>query len=441
MFKTLITCLFILSTTATFAQKTEIEIKIGNIELKRINKGVLADYDLAKNTKGKITIIEFWETWCGPCIEGMGHLRALKSKFPNTLEVICVSSEGFNKTVNFINKNNFAFTFIHDEKRLLSKLFPHSSIPHTILIDQKGQIKAQTYVSYISEQVLSGLINDKQVNLPEKKNFVAAELQNEKKTNSLLKFELLRHQLGEVNYVNESIIKDNPVQIVTGYGAKEYHDTVETITECAIAGKNALSIYQYAYNKFPKSRFIYDKKLDYLDSTLPHLLYKMNFSCSNLTGNFKQMLINQLNTAWGLKTDVIEKDCTYYELVSIDLKTDTIMATQNSTIKTTGSSSQSFKELTASNVYTAESITALIEDQIVYLQNNNFWNQADKKIYFPVTTHLTGSYTLNMSIHNESSDVDTWVKLLAKNGLKLVRKNGKVKYINIAKVAPLPVVN
>ncbi|WP_317235655.1 TlpA family protein disulfide reductase [Belliella filtrata] len=401
------------------------------MNLKQISNGVLTDYDFVKRSEGKITIIEFWETWCAPCIEGMGHLKALKSKFPDSLEIICISSDGIDKTIDFITKNDFPFTFIHDDEKSLKKIFPHQGIPHTILIDKKGQIKSQTYVGFVTEQVLTELDNGNQVNLPMKKNFDPSELINVNKSNSLIKFELLRHELGEPNSISEAINVDRPVQIITGYSGKAYYDTLETITQCTITGRNALEIYQYAYDDIPLSRFIYDNNLGYLNSSLPNFLYKMNFSASNLLGDAKEILINQLNSIWGLKTKIIEKECTYYELVSINLKEDTIMTESNPTIEIKRSTSRSALELTTSDIFTAESIAKLIEDQFVFLQDYKYWNQQENKIYFPVTTNLSGKYALNISINDESSSLDNWIELLAKNGLSLERKHGKVKYIQI----------
>ncbi len=181
----------------------------------------------------------------------------------------------------------------------------------------------------------------------------------------------------------------------------------------------------------PISRFIYDENLKYLNSRSPNYLYKMNFSCSNLLGDFNEVLINQLNSIWGLTTKIIEKEITYYELVDIELKEDTIMEIQNSKINIKDSTTQSFKKLKTSNIYTTAQIAALIEEQIVLLQGNKYWNQENKRIYYPVTTNIAGKYVLNISINDESSNVEKWVELLSKNGLKLVKKKGKIKYIKI----------
>ncbi len=235
--------LLLFSILVVFGQETEIENKIGNTEFKQIKKDACINYDFIKQTKGKIIILEFWETWCSPCIEGMGHLKALYEKFPNSLKIICISSDKFDTTVDFIAKNDFPFDFIFDRKKSLSKVFPHTGIPHTILIDKNGKIQSETYPGYITEKVLADLENSNQVNLPVKKTFVPSKLGNNQNANSLVKFVLQRHEIGDRNYIEEIHKKDIPVQIITGYTGKAYYDTLETINECVIAGKNALQIY------------------------------------------------------------------------------------------------------------------------------------------------------------------------------------------------------
>ena len=91
---------------------------------------------------------------------------------------------------------------------------------------------------------------------------------------------------------------------------------------------------------------------------------------------------------------------------------------------------------------TLENISKLIENQIVHLQSNKYYDQEDKRIYFPVTTSLTGVYIINLSIKNESSNVDSWIEILSDNGLNLVniwggcwcvKKRGKIKFVRIEK--------
>jgi thiol-disulfide isomerase/thioredoxin len=49
---------------------------------------------VAKYDPGRVYVVEFWATWCPPCIKTIPHLSALQQKFANTLTIIGVNAEG-----------------------------------------------------------------------------------------------------------------------------------------------------------------------------------------------------------------------------------------------------------------------------------------------------------------------------------------------------------
>jgi|GEM_PF-6613735 len=416
---TLFALLFFFITT--YAQENNINEKLGSIELQQIKDGACTGFNFLEQTSGKITIIEFWETWCGPCIEGMSHLNALKSKFPNSLKIVCVSSDNFEKTIDFISKNDYPFDFIYDSEKNLSKIFPHTGIPHTILIDKKGIIQAETYPGYVTEQILSELNNDNPVNLPAKKNFVPSELGRNENKSSLITFELQRHELGERNYIETTTNMDTPVKIINGYSAGMYYDTLETINGCIIAGKNALQIYQYAYNNIPISRFSYDSDLSYLDSHLPNHLYKMNFSCSSLLGNYQTILINQLNSVFGLETKIIEKEVEILILDSIDTNNEACNESSGNVQSQTFQYSYKDYILSGSGI----SVSAILKS-------------IEDKISMPVESMLEEPtlFDLNIAIKDEENqDVDVWLNHFKENGLILRQDKKRIQFVKIEKAA------
>jgi len=409
-----------LSVVSLFGQDEYLKNKISKTEQKQIKDKKLVDYNLLEHTKGKITIIEFWETWCAPCIEGMYHLKTLKDKFSDEIEIVCVSCDDLEKTISFIEKNKFPFTFIYDkEKYLKAQIFPHRSIPHSILVDKTGKIQASSLPGFITEEVLKDLIKNKQIDIPNKELFNPETLSEKKSENTLINFELRSYQLGDRGYF-ETKIDTRSKRILTDYTGGGYKDTIENITETTTANRNILELYQYAYENIPLTRFIYDKELNYINSHLPNHRYTMIFSSSDLVGNHYSILINQLNSIFGLKTRVQEKETEVLILDAINTNTGNITKSYDNT-KAGMSLKDDYQRYTLNASY--------INSMIVIKALEDFFK-------IPVETEIpaTDFYNIEISIEiDRREEVDAWLELFKKNGL-ILRKDKKIlKFIEIEK--------
>jgi thiol-disulfide isomerase/thioredoxin len=118
------------------------------------------------NSNGKIRILDFWATWCGPCIAKMSDLQKLKNEFQNDLEIISISDETIEKILPFVQKRNLPFRFVVDKESVISNKFEVGALPFTILIDKKGIIKKINGSYMITPNVMKDLIDDKPVILP-----------------------------------------------------------------------------------------------------------------------------------------------------------------------------------------------------------------------------------------------------------------------------------
>ena len=112
--------------------------------------------NLVSKTEDKVLVINFWATWCPPCIKEIPHLLKLKQKFESQLDIYFVSVD-FNvkKSVpKFLKKNKLeSINVFNDEKLLLSKKFNVSIMPTTIIINKNFEIVAKVtgYVDWLSE--------------------------------------------------------------------------------------------------------------------------------------------------------------------------------------------------------------------------------------------------------------------------------------------------
>lgn len=418
----LISTFLIFFTLCIFGQDEYLNNKVGNANLKQINNKTLTNYNLLEQTEGRVTIIEFWETWCGPCIQAMHHLKKVKEKFPDKFEVVCVSCDDLEKTISFIEKNDFPFTFIFDkEKYLKEQVFPHSGIPHSILVDKTGKIQAGTLPGFITEEVINNLVNDRQIDIPQKSLFNPESLSDEKSENSLINFELRSYQLGDRGYI-QTANKSRSKRILTDYEGG-YKDTIENITEYTVAGRNILELYQIAYENTPLTRFLYDEKLNYINSYLPDKRYTMIFSSSDLLGNHHSILINQLNSIFGLKTNIREKEVEVLILDSINTDTGYIKESHDNT--NAGISS------TISHLLTYTVNASYINPNVIIKQLENFFK-------IPVETEIpsTNFYDVEIDIKRDyvegvSERVDILIELFKEHGFVLRQEKKVLKFIEI----------
>jgi peroxiredoxin len=93
--------------------------------------------------KGKVVLMDFWATWCGPCREALPHMRDIAKKFKDDpLIVLSVSlDDDEQKWEDFIQKNEMTWPQYRDPggfKGQMADLFGVHAIPHTFTIDADG---------------------------------------------------------------------------------------------------------------------------------------------------------------------------------------------------------------------------------------------------------------------------------------------------------------
>jgi thiol-disulfide isomerase/thioredoxin len=108
-------------------------------------KGELVD---PETLKGKIIIIDFWATWCVPCIEGFPYMQKVYEQFKDQKDVVFMitnsgSKNSLQDAQNWVKQNNFSFPFYYNDRKL-AEAFGINTIPSTFLIDQTGTIKYKT---------------------------------------------------------------------------------------------------------------------------------------------------------------------------------------------------------------------------------------------------------------------------------------------------------
>ena len=91
--------------------------------------------------QGKPVIINFWATWCGPCVKEMPAFERLKDDFGDKIGIIAVNCGDDAETVkDFVEENGYTFPVVLDEEYSISMLYPTNSIPYTVVVDAEGRV-------------------------------------------------------------------------------------------------------------------------------------------------------------------------------------------------------------------------------------------------------------------------------------------------------------
>lgn len=93
--------------------------------------------------KGKYVMIDFWGTWCGPCIEEMPKVKAYQEKYVDKLTILGVNQgDTKDKIAKFITPNNYTWTHLMDGKGDANFVFKFNvaGFPTKFIIDPEGKI-------------------------------------------------------------------------------------------------------------------------------------------------------------------------------------------------------------------------------------------------------------------------------------------------------------
>lgn len=108
--------------------------------------------------KGKMVMIDFWATWCDPCIRSIPKLNQFHRKYEDRLAVVGVSYEPA-ETVRQHPGAKINYALAIDPKRRMNKAIQNEYIPYIVLIDPTGVVRWQGLGSHMTEDVLDEMLD------------------------------------------------------------------------------------------------------------------------------------------------------------------------------------------------------------------------------------------------------------------------------------------
>ncbi|MDW3229969.1 MAG: redoxin domain-containing protein, partial [Acidobacteriota bacterium] len=100
------------------------------------------------NYKGKVVILDFWATWCGPCLSSFPGMKSLVEEFQSDPSVAFIFVNTWQEEENkvqvvkdFLEKNQYPFYVLMDSEDKVVADYGVSGIPTKFIIDSKGKIR------------------------------------------------------------------------------------------------------------------------------------------------------------------------------------------------------------------------------------------------------------------------------------------------------------
>lgn len=92
--------------------------------------------------KGKIVLLDFWATWCGPCRATMPEIEKLQQDHPNDFTLLTVNiAEPLDSVLPYVRSQNIKSRVLMDIDGQVGTAYGIASIPMQVVIDKEGVLR------------------------------------------------------------------------------------------------------------------------------------------------------------------------------------------------------------------------------------------------------------------------------------------------------------
>ncbi len=110
----------------------------------------------AQSLKGSVYVLDFWATWCGPCVASLPHLDALYKEFKGKgVKFFAVNEQEDKSTVaKFVADTKLSIPVLMDSDGKVGDVFdPDAMIPLTVVVGKDGKVIKAGHMGGVEDQL------------------------------------------------------------------------------------------------------------------------------------------------------------------------------------------------------------------------------------------------------------------------------------------------
>ena len=277
--------------------------------------------------RGKNIIVDFWATWCAPCIAGIPKVHEMKRKHDADLQVLLVNDgEQESNVERFVSKrenvpnSKITLPVIFGDSLLTKVIFAHSGLPTYFWVDRKGVLKYKTSSLDLTEKNVESFIKNGAIDLYNDQRMYSA---SESSLNRDVVFWKTELGMGNVN----------------GPTAISFKNSGESKIFCF--NNSPIDLYRFAYGEFhegsqrdrsfvlalPFNRVLFEatKKSNnagrhYLNKRQADSLYSYEMTAPDYCSwpKMSEAMIGDLDNWFGYETSIEKRNVKYLSLTISD---------------------------------------------------------------------------------------------------------------------------